>query len=300
MSSISVNTIRPPSLDEISRDGWTHSLFAGEFFLTYQPIVGFDRVIAMEALLRWQSREYGLVSPAAFIPALEKTGAIEAIGTWVLEQACVEALSWTVRGHKDVAVAVNISPVQLGNPGFAKIVADALHRSRLPPRLLKLEITESLATHGEPTLIKALHEIRDYGVSLSLDDFGTGYANLLQMLHLPVSEIKIDRGFVESVLHSDTSKAVIEVVIKLASLMNLHVVAEGIENKQQHDYMADAGCHAFQGYWFGAPCYPVSFDIGKIGNEPGRFRFPTQFHLQWGHDDLGMAPCQDLRGCTEY
>lgn len=244
-----------PPIARISRRAWVERLNAGEFFLAYQPIMGGgSQVIAMEALLRWHPKESPeVVSPALFVPELERTKAIVDVGAWVLFEACKAAALWRERGHDSVAVAVNISPLQLRDPDFALRVKAAMRAWRVPPELLKLEITESMATHQEPALVDTLRQVEGLGVTLSLDDFGSGFANLMGVVRLPIREIKIDRGFITDVLSNAANRVVIESIVELANKLSLQVIAEGIEQSEQHAYLVSAGCNAFQGYFFGRP-----------------------------------------------
>lgn len=222
-----------------------------EFLLHYQPQVDLQNgnVVGLESLLRWAPAEDRLVAPAEFIPVLEETGLIVPVGAWILRAACEQAKAWNDEGHR-VRIAVNLSGRQLRDPHFPQMVADILDQCGLDPRLLELELTESMLL---PRAEYMLAEIRRLGVSLSVDDFGTGYSNLSHMDRFPITRLKIDRGFVRGLVDSAGHRAIVEAVIAMGRGLGMMVCAEGVEHPDQVRLLIRQGCHEAQGFLFSAP-----------------------------------------------
>ncbi|WP_436536097.1 putative bifunctional diguanylate cyclase/phosphodiesterase [Actinoplanes sp. HUAS TT8] len=229
------------------------ALQRGEFTVHYQPIVELAtrRAVAVEALLRWRHPLHGDVSPAAFIPVAERTGEIVAIGQWVLDQACEQTARWRADGI-DLSVTVNVSPRQLQESHLAEDVLATLERSGLPARNLVIEVTES-AMVNEALEIAALRRIRAEGVRIAIDDFGTGYSSLQYLTRLPVDVLKIDRSFVAQLDGTAQGSAIAEAVIRLAQVLRLTTVAEGIEDESQAGELVQLGSQRGQGYLFSRP-----------------------------------------------
>ncbi len=226
------------------------ALEKGQFELFFQPLVNAGRggVCCFEALLRWNHPERGMVPPDEFIPVAEETGLIKAIGRWVLQRACTEAAVWPC----DVSVAVNMSPVQFGNPFLAAEVVKALDVSGLDPRRLELEITESVLILEDALVLTTLHQIRDLGVRIALDDFGTGYSSLSYLRRFPFDKIKIDRSFVRD-LAAEDNIAIVRAIMGLGHALKMCVVAEGVETLEQQIVLVGEGCTELQGYYFSPP-----------------------------------------------
>ncbi len=223
-----------------------------EFHLLYQPVVqaGTGALTGFEALLRWTHPEHGPISPAKFVPLAEEARLIAPIGEWVLRRACMEAARWDDR----VRVAVNVSPEQLHNPGFASIVASALSESRLHPSRLELEVTESVFMREGTAAVQTLEQILDLGVRLSLDDFGTGYSSLGYLSRTRFSSIKVDRSFVQGASKgSKEAIAIIRAVVALADSLGMATTAEGVETEDEHRMIQALGVTKVQGYYFGRP-----------------------------------------------
>jgi diguanylate cyclase (GGDEF)-like protein len=224
----------------------------GEMHLNYQPVVDAEsaRLKGFEALVRWQSAQFGNVSPAKFIPLAEEARLIQPIGEWVLRTACHEAAQWP----SDIRVAVNVSPDQLQNPNFVQVVTSALASSGLSPERLELEVTESVFMHEGLGATKVLESILDLGVRLSLDDFGTGYSSLGYLSRTRFSSIKIDRSFVQGASQGvKEAIAIIRAVVALAQSLGMATTAEGVETETEHRMVQDLGCTKVQGYYFGRP-----------------------------------------------
>jgi len=236
-----------------------------ELTLAYQPKIAIreGRIVAFEALMRWTSAELGPVSPADFIPVAEHTRLIERIGDWALLTACRQAREWT--GHTpDLAVCVNVSARQLRTAGFAQRLEDILRDTGLEPARLELEITESVFISEPEQTIDMLLRIRDMGVGLVLDEIGTGYSSLSYLQRLPVNCIKIDRSFVKDLPHNVGDASLIRAILGLARTLDLGVVAEGVETREQLAFLNGLGCETAQGYLFSRPV-PAGVATGLLG-----------------------------------
>ena len=226
-----------------------------QFVLYYQPVVDqAGGVTGVEALLRWQHPVRGMVSPATFIPVAEQTGLILPLGRWVLEAACAQLVAWNDSPHTQrLSIAVNVSARQFRHPDFSTHILDLLRTSGANPYRLKLELTESLLLTDFEEAVLKMGELRSIGVSFSLDDFGTGYSSLAYLKRLPLDQLKIDQSFVRDVLTDANDAAIARTILSLAKSLDLGVVAEGVETQGQRDFLLQAGCRAFQGYFFGRP-----------------------------------------------
>ncbi|SDE91715.1 putative bifunctional diguanylate cyclase/phosphodiesterase [Sporomusa acidovorans] len=232
-----------------------------ELKLYYQPQCNMKigQMEGFEALLRWQSPVYGIVSPLKFIPLAEETGLIIAIGKWVLKEACAFCQGLYVGGQGRLWAAVNISVVQLIQDNFVQLVADVLAETGLPPEYLELEITESVLMEQFEDNIRKLQELRRMGVRIALDDFGSGYSSLTYLKKLPITALKIDKAFIEDITFGDTNTAITGSIIELAHEMGLVVVAEGVETKTQFSYLKQKDCDMIQGYFISPPLAAEEF-----------------------------------------
>jgi len=223
----------------------------GEFELYYQPLVnlGTQEISCCEALLRWHHPDRGMVSPAEFIPVAEETGLINQIGEWVLRQACLEAATWP----DNIAVAVNLSPLQFKSNGLAPAIISALAASGLPARRLEVEITEAVLLQNNEATLATLHQLRNLGVRIAMDDFGTGYSSLSYLRSFPFDKIKIDRSFISDIAENDDSGAIVQAVTNLAGRLNMATTAEGVETQGQLDKVQMLGCTEMQGYLYSRP-----------------------------------------------
>jgi EAL domain-containing protein (putative c-di-GMP-specific phosphodiesterase class I) len=235
--------------------GLRFAIERGELFLHYQPQLDLKRgrIIGLEALVRWQHPELGLVPPLKFIPVAEETGQIEALGAWVLDEALRQAALWRARGHADLRVAVNLSAHQLRGETFVGAVAQALQDHGLPADALELEITESVAMRDPARTAELLRQLRRIGVALAIDDFGTGYSSLAYLKQLPLSCLKLDRSFVMDIEHDANDAAICTATIQLAHSLGLGVVAEGVETATQLEFLRRLGCDTVQGYFISKP-----------------------------------------------
>jgi diguanylate cyclase (GGDEF)-like protein/PAS domain S-box-containing protein len=226
-----------------------------ELILHYQPKIDMasGRVMGLEALVRWQNPELGLVSPGEFIPLAEETGLIIPIGAWVLEAACTQAMNWREEEFDPLTMAVNLSGLQFRRPGLSSQVRKVLMKTGLPPEYLELELTESILMGDTKGTITALHELKEMGLKLSVDDFGTGYSSLSYLKHFPLDYLKIDRSFVRDIEHERDDAALTNAIITMAHGLGLKVIAEGIENITQLVILRAQLCDIAQGFLFSKP-----------------------------------------------
>jgi EAL domain-containing protein (putative c-di-GMP-specific phosphodiesterase class I) len=207
----------------------------------------------VEALLRWQKPEAGLVPPASFIPLAEETGLIVPIGERVLRLACTQAKAWQAEGIPHLPVAVNLSAVQLREEGLTATVQSILTETGLDPAALELEITESAIMQESEKAIAMLQAMREMGIRITMDDFGTGYSSLSYLKRFPISSLKIDRSFIAEVLSDADDAEISRAIIAMAHGMKLKVVAEGVETAEQLEFLRREGCDEAQGYYFARP-----------------------------------------------
>jgi len=229
------------------------ALARDEFRVFYQPQVdvGTGRIIGAEALLRWE-HDGTWIGPNEFIPLLESSREILRVGHWVLSQACQHARSWNQRGH-DLNVSVNVSSIQFQEAGFLDLVFDALQASGIDPQRLDLEITESLLIHDVPQATKVLDQLRELGISISIDDFGTGYSSLSYLRDLPLTRLKIDRSFISNIGSSNDDGVIAQTIINLAHNIGTSVLAEGVEEIEQLQFLQQHACDYYQGFYFSRP-----------------------------------------------
>ncbi|MGE8066704.1 phosphodiesterase DibA, partial [Pseudomonas sp. NPDC089569] len=221
----------------------------------YQPVhdLKTGRLVGVEALVRWEHPQRGLVSPAEFIPVAERTGLIAEIDAWVMQQACRQMCQWQQAGVMLSFVAVNVSSRLFARRELYRQVAQVLRETGLDPACLELEVTESAVMEDPEVALEQMHRLRELGVRLAIDDFGTGYSSLLRLKRLPVQKLKIDQGFVAGLPGDEDDAAIVRVIIALAQSMGMQVHAEGIEQVEQAVFLLEQGSHLGQGYWFGRP-----------------------------------------------
>jgi two-component system CheB/CheR fusion protein len=253
-------TIRRQLLTAIEND---------EIELVYQPQADLesDALVGLEALVRWQNRDLGAVSPGEFIPIAEESGFVVPLGTWVLREACRQLRNWQEKGLKPVRVAINVSWRQFQRPDFFRVVRDALEDYAVDPSLVELEITESLLMQDRALAQRTLQRLTSLGIDVALDDFGTGYSSLAYLHALPIRSLKIDRSFVNNLNLASTetdassSIAIVEAICAMAAKLGLIVVAEGIETDAQRSYLKGLGCHLGQGYLISRPLPPSDVEM---------------------------------------
>jgi diguanylate cyclase (GGDEF)-like protein/PAS domain S-box-containing protein len=229
-----------------------------ELLLHYQPQLSLTdgRISGVEALVRWQSPELGLISPVDFIPLAEDTGLILQIGAWVMLHACIQNKAWQDAGLPKMRVAVNVSAHQFATGSLPGMIKNALTASRLSPHYLEIELTESVIMNDTASSLQQITELRRIGISISLDDFGTGYSSLGYLSRFTIDKLKIDQGFVRSMTTDFRSAAITNASIALAHSLNIRAIAEGVETAEQREYLCKAGCDAIQGYLISRPVLP--------------------------------------------
>lgn len=239
-----------------------HALQRGEFRVFYQPQVNFKtgKVVGIEALVRWQHPERGLIPPAEFIPMAEETGLIVPMGEWVLLQACTANMAWQKQGFTPTKVSVNISACQFGQRNLTGTVARILKTTGLEPKWLELEITESALMKDVDSAIKILNDLTNMGVNISIDDFGTGYSSLAYLKRFPIHTLKIDRSFIKDVATDAGDAAIVSTVISMAQNLNLKVIAEGVETEEQLSFLEQRQCNEVQGFLFSRPVPPEDLE----------------------------------------
>jgi len=226
-----------------------------EFVLHYQPKVDLatGKVCGLEALIRWNDPESGLVPPVKFIPLLEETGMILEAGRWAMRKAVADYRGWCARGLQPPRIAVNVSPVQLRQKDFVEVVREAIVGAKAEAHGLDLEITESLIMEDIDGNIEKLRAVRDMGVNIAIDDFGTGYSSLRYLAKLPVNAVKIDRSFIITMASDSDSMTIVSTIISLAHSLNLKVIAEGVDAEDQRKLLTLLRCDEMQGYLFSRP-----------------------------------------------
>jgi EAL domain-containing protein (putative c-di-GMP-specific phosphodiesterase class I) len=226
-----------------------------ELQLFYQPKVDINRnrIVGVEALLRWEHPGMGYISPLEFIPIAEDNGLIVPIGEWVLHTAFAELGNWRAAGHDDLTMAVNLSSAQLARPGLENIVEAALAAADIDPGMAELEITENVAMQNIDSAIATLTILKQMGIAIAMDDFGTGYSSLGYLRRLPVDIVKIDQSFVHGIPESKEDALIAQAIIAMANSLNLSLVVEGVENARQLRFFRQQGCDIVQGYLFSKP-----------------------------------------------
>lgn len=229
-----------------------------ELSIHYQPQVNLmtGEINSFEALLRWNNRKFGYVSPMQFIPLAEESGIIMQIGDWVLEEVCTQLKYWQEKGYRPVRIAVNISPKQFKQENFASKIREKINKHLINPSSLEVEITESAMTDMQDTLTM-LKELKDIGIVISIDDFGTGYSSLSYLKKYPIDIIKIDQSFIKDIEIDEKNAAIANTIIQLAHSLGMEVIAEGVEKDQQVEILKSANCQKAQGYYFSRPI-PIS------------------------------------------
>lgn len=253
--------IRSKAYDRLNLEtGLYRALKHEEFKLYYQPKVGLQthKIIGMEALLRWHHEDYGWVSPNQFIPLAEETDLILTIGEWVLQEACAQNKVWHEMGYDNLCVTVNVSGQQF-KTDMVKLVNNALHRTQLNPQFLQLELTESVLMKNVSNTVVKLGELKKKGVSIAVDDFGTGYSSLAYLKKFRLDTLKVDQSFVRDISNNKDDAAIVSAIINMAHSLGMDVVAEGVETRDQLNFLRAHNCDEIQGYYFSRPLPPEEF-----------------------------------------
>lgn len=251
IASVDSEMRRRRELEKDLRD----ALSREQLHLVYQPQISYrdHQVVGVEALLRWQHPEHGLVPPDLFIPLAEQNGTIIPIGEWVLDQACRQLREWHDQGFTALRMAVNLSTVQLHHTELPRVVNNLMQIYRLPPRSLELEVTETGLMEDISTAAQHLLSLRRSGALIAIDDFGTGYSSLSYLKSLPLDKIKIDKSFVQDLQDDDDDATIVRAIIQLGKSLGMQVIAEGVETAEQEAYVISEGCHEGQGYHYSKP-----------------------------------------------
>jgi diguanylate cyclase (GGDEF)-like protein len=242
-----------------------HALERKEFLLYYQAKTDIHNkeLIGLEALIRWNDPERGIISPEEFVPLLEETNLILPVGKWVIQEACRQSKAWQDEGYIPIRVAANLSARQLQDDNIVNIVAESLKESGLDARYLELEVTESTIMEDTVHVAKVLNNIKEIGVEyIDIDDFGTGYSSLSYLKNLPISTVKIDQSFVRDLPDDKEDASISRAIIAMAHSLDLRVIAEGVENQQQLDFLRDLDCDEIQGYLISKPL--AAEDVVKL------------------------------------
>ncbi len=248
-----------------------HAVEREELFLQFQPCLSavLGRTIAAEALVRWRHPRRGLVPPDRFVPIADEAGLIVDIGEWVLRQSCLQGREWHDQGFDHLAVSVNVSAVQFGQPRLLDAVSRSLRDTGFRPECLTLEITESVIMHDAESAAGMLRALKNMGVKIAVDDFGTGYSSLSYLKRFPIDILKIDKSFVQAVGSNDEDTAIVRAIIALAKSLHLVTIAEGVETHEQAEFLRREGCDRFQGYYFSRPMDPGVL-MERLSGEGGR------------------------------
>ncbi len=231
------------------------SLKKQEFYLVYQPLINLaqNKIIGVEALLRWNSQTLGEVPPNDFINMAEENGLILDIGLWVFQEACTQLMHWHKQGHDQLTMAVNISGKQLLQPQLPELIKQILTNTGISPRFLELELTESLLVDNMKQVLDSMYALKDMGIKLVIDDFGTGYSSLSYLKKFPVDKLKIDRSFITELVTKENDAAITKAIINLGHSLNLEILAEGVETESQHQFILQHHCDYAQGYFYTPP-----------------------------------------------
>ncbi|ULL14574.1 EAL domain-containing protein [Paenibacillus sp. H1-7] len=234
-----------------------------ELRIVYQPIVDLQNghIGGMEALVRWEHPEWGMIPPSEFIPLAEETGLIIPIGSWILKQACLQTKHWLDQGYPPLCVSVNISAIQFHQRQFIPILEEVLAETGLSPSLLCLEITENVAMNNVPLIVETMHRLKKLGVRISIDDFGTGYSSLSYLKRFQVNTLKIDQSFIRDVTTDEDNAAIVTALIAMSQQLKIKTLAEGVETKEQLNFLLSRGCDEIQGYIFSKPVAPEEFEL---------------------------------------
>ncbi|WP_163528179.1 EAL domain-containing protein [Halobacillus ihumii] len=232
-----------------------------EFILHYQPKVDTvsNKIMGVEALIRWHRPHKGLISPSEFIPLAEETGLITPIGEWVIKEACQQAKQWHNLGHTSLEVSVNLSPQQFNQNNLVQFIEQTLEETGLPAHCLELELTENLIIHNTDNTLATIQQLKNLGIKISIDDFGTGFSSLGYLKDFPVDTLKIDKSFIDDISSNENNAAITNTIITLARNLSLKVIAEGVETLEQAAFLNQHGCRVIQGYYFSEPLPAKTF-----------------------------------------
>jgi len=262
-------TLNTESLDSLEKEmQLRHAITNKELFLFYQPQIDIksEKVIAVEALVRWKHPKNGVLLPIDFIPLAEETGLIVPIGEWVLRTACQQNKAWQDSGLPPIRIAVNITTQQLNQYNLVEIVKNILDETQLKPEYLELELTEN-SIISNINVINTINTLKDLGLHIALDDFGTGYSSLSYLKDIHLDRLKIDKSFVQNILLNRGDEVIIQAIITMAHSLNLEVLAEGIETEKQLNFLKKQNCGEIQGFYFSKPLSTSDLELVLAGKE---------------------------------
>jgi EAL domain-containing protein (putative c-di-GMP-specific phosphodiesterase class I) len=240
------------------------AVFNSNFILHFQPqyYCGSNELRGMEALVRWKDNDEGMINPSIFIPIAEKNGAIVPIGSWVVEQGIKQYAEWRDKYNTHSIMSINISAIQFARESFVNDILKLLDKYNVDAKDIELEVTESVLIDDFDSITQKLKSLREHGLKISLDDFGTGFSSLSYLKRLPIDTLKIDKSFIDTVLTDTATRIITESIVSMVRTLGYECIAEGVENKQQYDYLNSIGCDIIQGFLLGKP-QPAE-DIEKI------------------------------------
>ena len=255
----------------VLKNGLVKARDLGEFKLFYQPKMNIktNTIVAVEALMRWDSPELGIVTPNVFIPLLEESGMVVEVGAWAIKHACEQHVKWIESGIGPIKIAVNLSARQLREPSFVDIVKNTLKETSVATEYFEIEITESMLMSDAPNVVAGLTSLHDIGIHISMDDFGTGYSSLSYLRKFPIDTIKIDRSFVSDITTNTDDAEIIRTIINMGRTLNRNILAEGVETQEQLDLLKEYNCDEIQGYFISPPLIANDF---------------ADFHTSWVRD----------------
>lgn len=233
-----------------------------EFILYFQPQINIrnEEAKSFEALLRWKNTEFGFITPSVFIPLAEDTGLIISIGNWVIEKTCEQIRKWNQQGFKEIRIAINISQKQFQQHNLVDFIRSMIEKYQISPTSLEIEITEG-SMHDAKETLPILKKLKELGITISVDDFGTGYSSLNYLKQFPIDVLKVDRSFIRDILVDEKAAAITSTIIHLGKSLGLEVIAEGVENKSQVEFLLKANCHKIQGYYYSQPIPAEELEI---------------------------------------
>lgn len=239
-----------------------------EFHLHYQPIVNAKtgKITSAEALIRWYSPEQGIISPGIFIPLAEVSGMIHSLGSWVIQEACRQLKEWLTKGYNVVPISINVSGKQFERQDVFRNIQRNLRKFDLDPSLLTIEVTETVAMKRKQNVLSVLDKIKELGCGLAIDDFGSGYSSLSYLKDFPVNRLKMDKSFTDSIISDVKMKQIVKIIIELGHILNLEVIAEGVETEEELKILESIGTDGIQGYFFSKPLPPADFEEKYLVN----------------------------------
>ncbi|PHV70559.1 hypothetical protein CS063_09655 [Sporanaerobium hydrogeniformans] len=248
--------------DQVVSMDLRNAIQKGQFKLYYQPKIDSSsrQLVGAEALIRWEHPVEGLILPGKFIPLAEETGFITEIGKWVLQEACQQIKDWQNKYHQAIHLSINLSAIEFYQSNIVDIIKDTIQKIGIEAHLLQIELTESMVLIDIEQVIVKMQALQKLGIKIGLDDFGTGYSSLSHLQALPINVLKLDRSFITNIEKEEITRNIVQTIITLAKLLNLEVIAEGVEKIEQVERLQKMGCTLIQGYYYGEPLSKIDFE----------------------------------------